>query len=150
MVLSPMAQLAKHDEQRTSFFHDLVDVFLHGWTFSCAKGVPSKTDLHKKRLLMTDDKMNQVRHYLCGKNAFLGLLHPLAHQFNNGLDALLKYEEDLLPFLALCQKNTLNMNTSAVLPPKKRQLLLPMQVFCYSALNKSLMPPMLPSRLVAS
>ena|GEM_PF-3487207 len=56
---------------------------------------------------MTDDKMNQVRHYLCGKNAFWGCFHPLAHQFNNRLDALLKHEEDLLPFLALCQKDTL-------------------------------------------
>lgn len=55
---------------------------------------------------MTDDKMNQVRHYLCGKNAFWGCFHPLAHQFNNRLDALLKYEEDLLPFLALCQKDS--------------------------------------------
>ena len=107
MVLSPMTQLARHDEQCGSFFHDLVDMFLHVWTFSCAKGLPSKTDLYKKRPLMTDDKMNQVRHYLCGKNAFLGCFHPLAHQFNNRLDALLKYEEDLLPFLALCQKDTL-------------------------------------------
>ena len=56
---------------------------------------------------MTDDKMNQVRHYLCGKNAFVECFHPLAHQFNNGLDDTLKYEEDLLPFLALCQKDTL-------------------------------------------
>ena len=99
---------------------------------------------------MTDDRKNQVRHYLCGKDAFLGCLHPLAHQFNNGLDALLKYEEDLLPFLALCQKDTLNMNVLTVLPAKKRQPLLAMQAFCYSVLNKSLMPPMLPSRLVAS
>lgn len=52
---------------------------------------------------MTDDRMSQVRHYLCGKNAFLGHFHPLAHQFNNGLEALLKYEEDLLPLLAFCQ-----------------------------------------------
>ncbi len=59
---------------------------------------------------MTDDRMSQVRHYLCGKNAFLGHFHPLAHQFNNGLDAPLKYEESLLPFLAFCQKDTLNMN----------------------------------------
>lgn len=99
---------------------------------------------------MTDDRMSQVRHYLCGKNAFLGCLYPIAHQFNNGLDALLKYEDGLLPFLAHCQKDTLNMNASAVLPPKKRQLLLSTKAFCYSALNKSLMPPMLPSRLVAS
>ena len=56
---------------------------------------------------MTDDRKNKVRHYLCGKNAFLRCFHPLAHQFNNRLDALLKYEEDLLPFLALCQKDTL-------------------------------------------
>lgn len=49
---------------------------------------------------MTDDRKYQVHHYLCGKNAFLGCLYPLAHQFNNRLDALLKYEEDLLPFLA--------------------------------------------------
>ena len=145
-----MAQLAKHDEQRTSFFHDLVDVFLHGWTFSCAKGVPSKTDLHKKRPLMIDDRKNQVRYYLTGKDAFVECFHPLAHQFNNGLDALLKYEEDLLPFLALCQKDTLNMNVLTVLQAKKRQPLLGTQVFCYSVLNKSLMPPMLPSRLVAS
>lgn len=74
---------------------------------------------------MTDARKNQVRHYLCGKNAFVECFHPLAHQFNNRLDALLKYEEDLLPFLAT-------------------------QAFCYSALNKSLIPPMLPSRLVAS
>lgn len=99
---------------------------------------------------MTDDKKSQTRHYLCGKDAFLGCLHPLAHQFNNRLDTVLKYEEDLLPFLALCQKDTLKMNASAVLPAKKRQLLLSTQAFCYSALNKSLMPPMLPSRLVAS
>ena len=56
---------------------------------------------------MTDDRMSQVRHYLCGKNAFLGCFHLLAHQFNNGLDALLKYEDGLLPFLAHCQKDTL-------------------------------------------
>lgn len=99
---------------------------------------------------MTDARKNQVRHYLCGKNAFLGCFHPLAHQFNNRLDALLKYEEDLLPFLALCQKDTLNMNVLTVLQAKKRQPLLGTQVFCYSVLNKSLMPPMLPSRLVAS
>lgn len=55
---------------------------------------------------MTDDRKNQVRHYLCGKNAFLECFHPLTHQFNNRLDALLKYEEDLLPFLALCQKDS--------------------------------------------
>ena len=55
---------------------------------------------------MIDDRKNQVRYYLTGKNAFLGCFHPLAHQFNNGLDALLKYEEDLLPFLALCQKDS--------------------------------------------
>lgn len=99
---------------------------------------------------MTDDRKYQVHHYLCGKNAFLGCFHPLAHQFNNGLDAPLKYEEDLLPFLALCQKDTLKMNASAVLPAKKRQPLLATQAFCYSVLNKSLMPPILPSRLVAS
>ena len=145
-----MARYAKYDEQRTSFFHDLVDMFLHGWTFSCAKGVPSKTDLHKKRLLMTDDRKYQVRHYLCGKDAFLGCFHPLAHQFNNRLDALLTYAEDLLPFLAFCQKDTLNMNVLTILQAKKRQLLLSTKAFCYSVLNKSLMPPMLPSRLVAS
>ncbi len=49
---------------------------------------------------MTDDRKYQVRYYLTRKNAFLGCFHPLAHQFNNRLDALLKYEEDLLPFLA--------------------------------------------------
>lgn len=145
-----MALLAMHDEQLTSFFHDLVDVFLHGWTISCAKGVPSNTDLHKKRLLMTDDRKYQVRHYLCGRNAFLGCLYPLVHQFNNRLDAPLKYEEDLLPFLALRQKDTLNMNVLTVPQAKKRQPLLATKAFCYSALNKSLMPPMLPSRLVAS
>lgn len=145
-----MAQLARNNKQLTSFFHDLVAVFLHGWTFSCAKVMPSKTDLHKKRLLMTDDRKNHVRHYLCGKNAFLRCFHPLAHQFNNRLDALLKYEEDLLPFLALCQKDTLNMNVLTILQAKKRQLLLSTKAFCYSVLNKSLMPPMLPSRLVAS
>lgn len=99
---------------------------------------------------MIDDRKNQVRYYLTGKNAFLGCFHPLAHQFNNGLDALLKYEEDLLPFLALCQKDTLNMNVLTVLQAKKRQPFLATQAFCYSVLNKSLMPPMLPSRLVAS
>ena len=99
---------------------------------------------------MIDDRKNQVRHYLCGKNAILGCFYPLAHQFNNGLDALLKYEEDLLPFLALCQKDTLNMNVLTILQAKKRQSFLATQAFCYSALNKSLMPPMLPSRLVAS
>lgn len=99
---------------------------------------------------MTDDRMSQVRHYLCGKNAFLGCFHPLAHQFNNGLDAPLKYEDGLLSFLALCQKDTLNMNVLTILQAKKRQLLLSMQAFCYSVLNKSLMPPMLPRRLVAS
>lgn len=99
---------------------------------------------------MTDGRKNQVRHYLCGKNAFSGCFHPLAHQLNNRLDALLKYEEDLLPFLALCQKDTLNMNVLTVLQAKKRQLLPSTKVFCYSALNKSLMPPILPSRLVAS
>ena len=99
---------------------------------------------------MTDGRKNQVRHYLCGKNAFLRCIHPLAHQFNNGLDALLKYEEDLLPFLAFCQKDTLNMNVLTVLQAKKRQLLLSTKAFCYSVLNKSLIPPILPSRLVAS
>lgn len=99
---------------------------------------------------MTDGRKNQVRHYLCGKDAFSGCFHPLAHQLNNRLDALLKYEEDLLPFLALCQKDTLNMNVLTILQAKKRQPLLSTQAFCYSALNKSLMPPMLPSRLVAS
>lgn len=132
------------------FFHDLVDVFLHGWTFGCAKVITKNTDLHKTRLLMTDDRKYQVRHYLCGKNAFLGCFHPLAHQFNNRLDAPLKYEEGSMPFLALCQKDTLNMNVLPVLQAKKRQLLLSTKAFCYSALNKSLMPPMLPSRLVAS
>lgn len=99
---------------------------------------------------MTDDRKYQVRYYLTRKNAFLGCFHPLAHQFNNRLDALLKYEEDLLPFLALCQKDTLNMNVLTILQAKKRQPLLATKAFCYSVLNKSLMPPMLPSRLVAS
>ena len=56
---------------------------------------------------MTDGRKNQVRHYLLGKNAFLRYFHLLAHQFKNRLDALLKYEEDLLPFLSFCQKDTL-------------------------------------------
>lgn len=99
---------------------------------------------------MTDDRKNQVRHYLWGKNVFLRCFHPLSHQFNNRLDALLKYEEDLLPFLALCQKDTLNMNVLTVPQAKKRQPFLATQAFCYSVLNKSLIPPMLPSRLVAS
>lgn len=99
---------------------------------------------------MIDDRKNQVRYYLTGKDAFSGCFHPIAHQFNNGLEALLKYEEDLLPFLALCQKDTLNMNVLTILQAKKRQLLLSTKAFCYSVLNKSLMPPMLPSRLVAS
>lgn len=99
---------------------------------------------------MTDDRKNQVRHYLCGKDAFLECFHPLAHQFNNELDIFIKYEEGLKPFLALCQKDTLNMNVLTILQAKKRQSHLSTQAFCYSALNKSLMPPMLPSRLVAS
>lgn len=99
---------------------------------------------------MTDDRKYQVRYYLCGKTAFLGCFHPLAHQFNNRLDAPFKYEEGLLPFLALCQKDTLNMNVLTVPQAKKRQPHLSTQAFCYSVLNKSLMPPMLPSRLVAS
>lgn len=99
---------------------------------------------------MTDDRKNQVRHYLCGKDAFLGCFHHLAHQFNNRLDAPLKYEEDLLPFLALRQKDTLNMNVLTVPQAKKRRPLLSTKAFCYSVLNKSLIPPMLPSRLVAS
>lgn len=145
-----MARYAKHDEQWTSFFHDLVDMFLHGWTISCAKVMPSKTDLHKKRPLMTDDRKYQVRHYLCGKDALLGCFHPLTHQFNNGLDIFIIYEEGLMPFLAFCQKDTLNMNVLTILQAKKRQPHLSTQAFCYSVLNKSLMPPMLPSRLVAS
>lgn len=99
---------------------------------------------------MTDDRKNKVRHYLCGKDAFLRCFHPFVHQFNNRLDAHLKHEEDLLPFLALCQKDTLNMNVLTILQAKKRQPLLSTQAFSYSVLNKSLMPPMLPSRLVAS
>lgn len=43
-----MARYAKYDEQRTSFFHDFVDVFLHGWTFSCAKGGAFKNRLTQK------------------------------------------------------------------------------------------------------
>lgn len=99
---------------------------------------------------MTDDRKNQVRHYFCGKNAFLGCFHPLAHQFNNGLDTPLKYEDGLMPFLAFCQKDTLNINVLTVLQAKKRQPFLAKQAFCYSVLNKSLIPPMLPSKLVAS
>lgn len=99
---------------------------------------------------MIDDRKSQVRHYLCGKDAFLECFHSLAHQFNKGLDIFIKYEEGLVPFLAFCQKDTLNMNVLTVLQAKKRQPLLSTQAFFYSALNKSLMPPMLPSRLVAS
>lgn len=43
-----MAQLARHNKQLTSFFHDLVAVFLHGWTFSCAKGGAIKNRLIQK------------------------------------------------------------------------------------------------------
>lgn len=99
---------------------------------------------------MTEDRKSQVRHYLCGKDAFLECFHPLAHQFNNELNILIKYEEGLMPFLAFCQKDTLNMNVLTVLQAKKRQPLLATQAFCYSVLNKSFIPPMLPSKLVAS
>lgn len=99
---------------------------------------------------MTDGRKNQVRHYLCGKDAFLRCFHPFVHQFNNRLDIFIIYEEGLMPFLAFCQKDTLNMNVLTILQAKKRQSFLATQAFCYSALNKSLMPPMLPSRLVAS
>jgi len=99
---------------------------------------------------MTDDRKYQVRHYLCGKDAFSGCFHPLAHQFNNRLDIYIKYEEGLMPFLAFCQKDTLNMNVLTVLQAKKRQPPLATQALYYSVLNKSFIPPMLPSKLVAS
>ena len=79
---------------------------------------------------MTDDKMNQVRYYLSGKDAFLGCFHSLAHQFNNELDIFIIYEEGLMPFLAFCQKDTLNMNVLTILQAKKRQPHLSTQAFC--------------------